>query len=431
MTELRLVKVDYEEKGEAKAEGARWNSELKCWYIPQGIDPMKLMQWWRYLECPFHEKDEVRRLGAKWDKHIKKWYVPKEQEFTDFEPWWPNWVTERINIKDTDGDDEVIDRKYFIKGQAGGFFCFWINPTYFKRGGTAGVYFGKRVEEFTDDDDQSAEGLEPTIAIKFFDNNPDDNSDNSDFTMFERELSALKKLSPHPNIVKLIDYGFDKTDNTFFIVTEYHSMALDDVLLSQFTKIELLHGELDLTIEHAEQREIEKNMPIEEIWLSEFDEVLAGILTGLIHAFDKGIMHRDLKPGNILISISEEGDKFRPLLIDFGIATLSENLGSNQATVGNTRTKLYSPEITDEEKEFPGARDVYSWGVIAIECISKEQIRTYTDLIRIFEDEIEPNFPQSIVKILGSCISLRAKKRPKDVKNLLKILQAANKKLGS
>jgi serine/threonine protein kinase len=205
-------------------------------------------------------------------------------------------------------------------------------------------------------------------------------------------------------------------------------MALDDLLLSQFTKIELLHGELDLTVEHAEQQEIEKNMPIEEIWLSEFDEILAGILTGLIHAFDNGIMHRDLKPGNILISISEE-DKVIPLLIDFGIATLSENLGSNQATVGDTRTKLYSPEITDEEKEFPGARDVYSWGVIAIECLSKEQIRTYTDLIRIFEDEIEPNFPQSIVKILGDCISLRAKNRPKDVKHLLKILQAANKKL--
>jgi len=140
-------------------------------------------------------------------------------------------------------------------------------------------------------------------------------------------------------------------------------------------------------------------------------------------------MHRDLKPGNILISYNDEDENIKPLLIDFGISSRSEKLSTHQVTVGNVGTYIYTPEYSKEESKFPGSRDVYSWGVIAIELLSKEQIRSYADLIRIFEDIIEPNFPQSIVKILEKCISLRAKNRPKNVKKLLNLLKTANSKL--
>ncbi|MDA8739773.1 DUF5710 domain-containing protein [Rhodobacteraceae bacterium] len=423
MITKRLIKVNFREKDEAKALGARWESALKCWYIPQGIDPIKLRDWWRYLDCPFDEKDEARRLGAKWDKHVKKWFVPIEKDYDDFEDWWPEWVKERISIQG-DADEEVGPTILTVTGQAGGSFCFLIDPNYSKSGGTAEVYFGWRSEEL--EEDSSYEDGSPSVAIKFFNNDPDDNSD---FTMFERELDALKKLSPHKNIVKLLDYGLDKSDNTFFIVTKYHSLSMDDILLSQFSTIEVLGEELDLSAEHAEQREADKNKTGEEIWIDSFDEVLGGVLEGLIHAFDQGIMHRDLKPGNILFSSDDETEKLTPLLIDFGIASRSENLSTHQATVGNVGTNLYTPENTEEEKKSPGARDVYSWGVIAVECLANEPVRTYSDLIRIFEDEIEPNFPQSIGVILGNCISLRANKRPKNVKELSKLLQIAHAEL--
>ena len=423
MTTQRLIKVDFKEKDEAKTLGARWDSEIKCWYIPQGIDPIKLQEWWRYLDCPFGEKDEVRRLGAQWDKHVKKWYVPAEKEFDDFEAWWPDWVKERISIQ-SDDDEETGSTIWTVTGQAGGNFCFFIEPKYSKSGGTAEVYFGWRSEELKED--SADESGSPSVAIKFFNHDPDDNSD---FTMFERELDALKKLSPHKNIVRLIDYGFDKTDNTFFIVTEYHSLSMADILLSQFSPIEVLGEELYLSAAHAEQREEDKNKTGEEIWIEEFDEVLGGILEGLIHAFDQGIMHRDLKPGNILFSTDDEGGNITPLLIDFGIASRSEKLSTHQATVGNVGTSLYTPESTEEEKKFPGARDVYSWGIMAVEFLSNEQVRTYADLMRVFEDEIEPNFPQAIGEILGNCISLRAKNRPKNVIELSKILQIANVQL--
>ena len=425
MSEMRLIKVPFAEKDEVKSLGARWNSEIKCWYIPQGIDPIKLQEWWRYLDSHFEEKDEVRRLGAKWDKYVKKWYVPAEKEFDDFEIWWPDWVKERLSIQSGE-DDQSGPTLWTVTGQAGGDFCFWIDSKYSKSGGTAEVYFGWRLEEFEDAKEKSDEDETPSVAIKFFNNDPDDNSD---FTMFERELDALKKLSPHDNIVKLIDYGLDKSDNTFFIVTEYHSLGMDDVLLSQFSAVDIMGGELDLTVEHAEQIEENKNKTGEEIWLDEFDDWLGGILEGLLHAFNHDIMHRDLKPGNILLSSENEDEKLTPVLIDFGLATRSEKLSTHQATVGNVRTNLYTPETSEEEIKFPGSRDVYSWGIIAVECLSQELVMTYADLVRVFEDEIEPNFPNSITNILGNCISLRAKNRPKDVKKLSKLLQVANAKL--
>ena len=60
MSDLRLIKVPFTEKEEAKSLGARWNAEIKNWYIPQGIDPKEFEKWWRFLDCPFEEKDEAR-----------------------------------------------------------------------------------------------------------------------------------------------------------------------------------------------------------------------------------------------------------------------------------------------------------------------------------------------------------------------------------
>ena len=106
MTSLRLIKVPFAEKDDAKLLGARWDAEIKNWYIPQGVDPKKLEKWWRFLDCPFEKKDEAREKGARWDKVAKKWFVPEDKDFTDFVEWWPDWVNERLEITSDEGDEE-------------------------------------------------------------------------------------------------------------------------------------------------------------------------------------------------------------------------------------------------------------------------------------------------------------------------------------
>lgn len=42
-----------------------------------------------YLNCPYDEKDEAKALGAWWDTSRKQWYVPAGQDEAPFEKWFP------------------------------------------------------------------------------------------------------------------------------------------------------------------------------------------------------------------------------------------------------------------------------------------------------------------------------------------------------
>ena len=74
---MRLIKVPFAEKDDAKVLGARWDAAIKNWYIPQGVDPKKLEKWWRFLDCPFEEKDEAKSFGAIWNKQEESWMIPE------------------------------------------------------------------------------------------------------------------------------------------------------------------------------------------------------------------------------------------------------------------------------------------------------------------------------------------------------------------
>lgn len=43
-----------------------------------------------YLDVPFAEKDHAKRLGARWDKDMRKWYIPHGTDINLFDRWWPD-----------------------------------------------------------------------------------------------------------------------------------------------------------------------------------------------------------------------------------------------------------------------------------------------------------------------------------------------------
>lgn len=415
----RYIRVPFKDKDRAKALGARWDAALKCWFVPQGVDPIELRKWWAYLECPYEEKDEARSRGANWDKILKLWFVPFCKDFDDFSEWWPAWVRERVAL----GSSVVEEPKWhFVDGQLGGRYAFMFSEEYSRAGGTAKVFFGWRVDSETHAVEES---YLPTVAIKFF--FTDESS--IDYTMFDREVATLKMLRGHPNIVSLIDYGFDPSDRTFFAVTEYQQHSLGELMSACHSgQLKFLGINVDVSneINDERQRLDDEKLSSAEQWLEDF-ELFESILNGLVHALAAGIYHRDLKPDNILISTDEETDELSVKLCDFGIASNPEAV-SGAATLKNIGTKLYHPG-SECEDDYPGARDVYSWGVIAIEALSDEILTTKTEIRNALYNELKSKIPSTIAEILERCIDEDPSKRPKNVKVLLDELKNANARL--
>jgi len=149
---------------------------------------------------------------------------------------------------------------------------------------------------------------------------------------FVREAKAIARLD-HPNILPVYDFG--QTDGLSYIVMKYVAAGTLKARLGQ-------------------------PMPPEEAL-----EILRQIAAALDHAHAQGILHRDVKPGNILID--EKGWVY---LSDFGLAKMVE--GSVQLTgsgVGVGTPAYMSPE-QGQGLAVDGSTDVYSFGVVLYEMLT-------------------------------------------------------------
>ena len=204
------------------------------------------------------------------------------------------------------------------------------------RGGMAEVYLGTHTT------------LQREVAVKILRNIFEDDSRPRE--RFEREAQAVAKLRHH-NIVQVFD--FDTIDGQPYIVMEY----IRGPSLSKYLSV--LHG---------------KNGRLE---LPQISQLLTGVANALQYAHESGVVHRDVKPGNILLTSRSvqivPGQTmpldFEPVLTDFGLVRFLDS--SRQTTVGQTAgTPAYmSPEqamglATD------GRTDIYSLGIVLYELLS-------------------------------------------------------------
>ncbi len=172
-----------------------------------------------------------------------------------------------------------------------------------------------------------------TVAVKIL---RDEFLTNEEFTRrFRNESKAIAILN-HPNIVKVLDVGFGQ--HLQYIVMEY----IDGITLK----------------EYLDQRK--------DIRWKEAVHFAVQILRALQHAHDKGIVHRDIKPQNIML-LSDGTIK----VTDFGIARLSRSemrvtMDSKKAigTVHYISPEQARGEITDEKT------DLYAVGVVLYEMLT-------------------------------------------------------------
>jgi serine/threonine protein kinase len=154
-----------------------------------------------------------------------------------------------------------------------------------------------------------------------------------------REARALAKLS-HPHIVRLVD--FDACPEGVFLVED---------LLEGRTLRALLDEELVLSPSRA-------------------TALLLPVLRALGHAHARGVVHRDVKPENIVLCAGDDGS-VTARLVDFGLAldpTDAPGLTRHGTLLGTPR--YMSPEQAWGREDVDARSDLWSFGVVLYECLS-------------------------------------------------------------
>ena len=212
------------------------------------------------------------------------------------------------------------------------------------------------------------------VAVKFITQPSDEVSQK----VFDRETHSLRSLS-HPNIVRYRDSGVNES-GTHYVVLDWVDRNLADLL---------------------------KEPPWED-WDDLYGAIARPLLDGLAHAHLKRIEHRDIKPSNILID--EAG---APLLADFGIAKTRADEAPSELTVQAWRSGPYAPPEKGGTIRY--VRDVYSVGVVLLQCLSESKIKDFPDVQEALE---AVRVPPEVRVLLEACVNPQPTERPVNASEL-------------
>ena len=218
------------------------------------------------------------------------------------------------------------------------------------KGGMGRVYKGEHT------------GIGRTVAIKVLHTALGGNKEA--MQRFQREALASGRLD-HPNIVGVSDFGVVEGGGLYLVM-------------------EALEGEpLGARLER------DKRIPWPEAL-----EMIRGVLAGLRHAHDKGVVHRDIKPDNIFLA-RKDGDQVVKIL-DFGIAKL---YAGNADDPASTRAGLTvgTPAYLSPEQAVGGAitpaADLYSTSVVLYEMLTGRPPFEDTDPLAIMTAHVSREPP--------------------------------------
>jgi len=182
--------------------------------------------------------------------------------------------------------------------------------------------------------------MERDVAVKVLQSRLADN-DNAR-QRFEMEMQSCINFK-HPNIVSVFDYGYSPQNLAYMVMEYCPGKTLDEYMESV------------------------KTLDIET-----FVKVFSQVCSALGYAHDKMVIHRDVKPKNIVLV--EHGDNMLVKLLDFGIAKGSAESNNTLQKLTQTGDALGSPFYMSPEqcKSVPldGRSDIYSLGCVMYQAVS-------------------------------------------------------------
>jgi serine/threonine-protein kinase len=189
--------------------------------------------------------------------------------------------------------------------------------------------------------------LERPVAVKLLAEHLAD--DEAFVARFRREALSAARLQ-HPNIVQVFDSGQDPESQRHYIVMEY----VDGPSCANLLR---------------EQKELD---------IDDTVRVVRDACHGLDYAHRAGVIHRDVKPGNLLVT----QESFLTKLADFGIAKAAEQTRITQVGSILGTAAYLSPEQARGDEAGP-ASDIYSLGVCAYQFLAGRLPHEYTSLTEL------------------------------------------------
>ncbi|MBX9691137.1 MAG: serine/threonine protein kinase, partial [Cyanobacteria bacterium] len=190
---------------------------------------------------------------------------------------------------------------------------------------------------------------------------------------FDQECSSLAQLT-HPNIVAIFDHGVTPGGEPFLVM-------------------ELAEGE---TLSSFLQRE-------GALKPSQAIELFEQLCDALSHAHENGVVHRDLKPNNIMVSQSNDATCVK--IVDFGLARMMESASGKTTNITQAGDLFGTPQYMSPEqcqgKGFDHRSDVYSLGCIMYETLTGAPLFKAEQPIQMAVKHVSKKparFPGEIVK---------------------------------
>ncbi len=222
---------------------------------------------------------------------------------------------------------------------------------------------------------------------------------------FEREARSSASLS-HPKIVQVYRYGRLPDDTPYLVMRYVKGRTMEDRIEAE--------GRMDLRTAR---------------------QVLTAVASALTAAHKSGIIHRDIRPANVLW----DDERREALLADFGIAALQAPTGeqsSRLTTVGQVigNPRYMSPEQLQEES-ITEMVDIYAFGILGYELLAGRgpyDGRNNAQLMAAHLqaeprplEELRGGVPPELADLLKRCLNKQSKKRPRAA-DIIRILEESD-----
>jgi eukaryotic-like serine/threonine-protein kinase len=242
--------------------------------------------------------------------------------------------------------------------------------------GTGGTAFVYRAHD---------EVLGRDVAVKIFQAST---VDQTEIARQENELKLLASLSHH-SLVTLLDAGVDLTNPE--------------------------RPHLYLVMELIDGTDLRHKIDAGALSVRQIAEIGSDIAEGLEYIHNRGIVHRDIKPANILmVDYGTSDARLRVKLSDFGIALLSDSARLTDPLLTTGTAAYLSPEQANGTDIGP-ASDVYSLGLVLLECVNGEVVFPGHTVPSVLERlRVDPPVPSDVPPALSALLGAMTAREPAD-----------------